>query len=54
MTLQCAGKPDVLTNVTSGQLVTIATGWVATCGQVTILSSNGWDTNFDDLVHDGG
>ncbi|MEX1254779.1 MAG: S8 family serine peptidase [Dehalococcoidia bacterium] len=54
VTLQCAGKPNVVTNVASGQVVTITTGWVGTCASVTILSTNGWDTNFDNIVHDGG
>ncbi len=54
VTLRCAGQTDKVTNVGVGQLVTIQSGWVGTCSQVTILSTNGWDTNLDTLVHDGG
>jgi hypothetical protein len=32
------------------QVTTIQTGWTGTCTSVTISSSNGWYTNFDDLV----
>jgi PKD repeat protein/endonuclease YncB( thermonuclease family) len=54
VTLQCAGKPDVVQAIAAGQLVTITTNWVGTCSSVTILSTNGWDTNLDNLLHDGG
>jgi hypothetical protein len=40
--------------VNAGQLRTIATGWTAPCSVVTVGSTNGWDTNFDTLVHDAG
>jgi hypothetical protein len=33
---------------------TVQTGWSGTCGQVTLESSNGWDTNFNNLVVTGG
>ncbi len=52
VTLSCAGKPTKSTSVAAGQLVTIETGWTGTCGAVTLASSNGWETNFDDLVID--
>jgi len=54
VTLQCAGQTSKVQAVAPGQLVTIATGWTATCTTVTIISTNGWDTNLDNLVHDGG
>ncbi len=50
VTLSCAGLPAVQRTVSAGQLVTITTGWTGTCGSLTIASSNGWDTNFDNLV----
>jgi len=53
LTLRCTGQPDKVTNLTSSQLVTINTGWTGTCTTVTVISSNGWDTNLDNLVHDG-
>ncbi len=49
VTLQCAALPSVQTTVGGGQLTTITTNWQNTCGRVTITSSNGWDTNFDNL-----
>ncbi|HEX2516495.1 MAG TPA: DUF4082 domain-containing protein, partial [Chloroflexota bacterium] len=54
VTLTCAGQPNVSQSVNPGQLLTISTGWTGTCGSVTVGSSNGWDTNFDDLVLLGG
>src|SRR6185503_15249840 len=38
--------------VTAGQLLTLSTGWPGTCQNVTVTSSNGWNTNFDNLVYD--
>ena len=37
-----------------GEVKTIQTNWSGSCTRVTVGSSNGWDTNFDDLVHDAG
>jgi hypothetical protein len=51
VTLSCAGQATKTVTVPAGQLVTIQTGWAGTCGTVTVGSSNGWDTNLDDLVH---
>jgi hypothetical protein len=52
--LSCAGSPDKQLLLAAGELATIETNWTATCATVTIASSNGWDTNFDNLVFDGG
>ena len=54
VTLSCAGNPSKTTSVAPNQLMTIATAWSATCSVVTVGSSNGWDTNFDDIAHDAG
>jgi hypothetical protein len=54
VTLRCPGQADVTQTVGAGQVVTVSTGWTGTCTTVTIASSNGWDTNFDNVVHDGG
>jgi hypothetical protein len=54
VTLRCAGQTDRVVNLASGQLATIATNWSGTCTTVTIMSTNGWDTNFDNLVLSGG
>ncbi len=50
VTLSCAGNPTRTQSVPAGEVATIATGWTAPCATVTVTSSNGWDTNFDDLV----
>jgi hypothetical protein len=54
VTLACAGNPTKSQGVPAGQVATISTGWTVACqGPVTVTSSNGWDTNFDDLAHAG-
>ncbi len=50
VSLSCAGQPPVSTAVAAGALSTIRTNWSAPCSPVTIASSNGWDTNLDNLV----
>jgi hypothetical protein len=50
VTLACAGQPTRTTAISAGQLVTITTNWTGTCSTVTVSSSNGWDTNFDNIV----
>ena len=50
VTLSCAGQPDVQLQLAHNQLTTIVTGWTAPCQQVTIASTNGWGTNFKNLV----
>jgi phosphodiesterase/alkaline phosphatase D-like protein len=52
VTINCTGQPTVTRSVAAGQVVTIATAWTAPCSPITLASSNGWDTNFDDLVVD--
>ena len=54
VTLACAGNPATTTAVAPNQLVTITTAWSTTCSVVTVGSSNGWDTNFDDITHSAG
>jgi thermitase len=50
VTLSCAGQPTVTTVVAASQLRTITTGWAGTCSTLTVGSSNGWDTNLDNMV----
>ena len=50
VTLSCAGEPTVSMNFAAGQLATINTGCSGACSSVTVGSSNGSDTNFDNLV----
>ncbi len=39
-----------ITPANFGQLITVPTGWANTCSSVTLSSSNGGATNFDDLI----
>jgi YVTN family beta-propeller protein len=52
VTLACAGQLPVQVELAPGQLTTVITGWTAACSRITLGSSNGWDTHFDDLVLD--
>jgi hypothetical protein len=51
VSLACAGLPTKTVAVAAGQVATIPTDWSGTCTTVTVSSSNGWATNFDNLVH---
>ena len=48
--LSCDGASTTVATLAPGQTMTISTGWSQPCSKVTIESSNGWDTNFDNLV----
>lgn len=50
ITLSCAGNAPKQQVVPANTLVTIVTGWTTPCTTVTVSSTNGWDTNFDDFV----
>jgi hypothetical protein len=52
ITLSCSGNPVSTASVEPNQMLMIDTGWSANCSIVTIGSSNGWDTNFDDFTFD--
>ncbi|HVP05113.1 MAG TPA: S8 family serine peptidase [Dehalococcoidia bacterium] len=54
VTLSCPGQTNKTQSVAQGALVTITTGWTATCSSVTMASTNGWDTNYDDLSIQSG
>jgi hypothetical protein len=51
VTLSCAGQVPVSVNVPAGAVTTIITRWMGTCSTILVGSSNGWDTNFDDLSY---
>jgi hypothetical protein len=51
--LSCAGQPTVTASVGARQVATLTTGWMGTCASVTVATSNGWGTNFDDIVIGG-
>ncbi len=52
LTASCPGQPTLTGNASPGQVGTLSTGWTGTCSSVTMTSSNGWDTNFDNIVFD--
>ncbi|MGH2355183.1 MAG: hypothetical protein ACRDJN_26530 [Chloroflexota bacterium] len=52
VTLRCAGQPDVQQALAPAQVAVIDTGWTAPCAEVLFASTNGWDTNFDNLLLD--
>jgi hypothetical protein len=54
LTFSCSGNPTRTVSVGAGQVQTISTTWGPSCGTLTFTSSNGWDTNLDDMVFDGG
>ena len=35
--------------LTPGQVTHVVTNWQGTCSSVTLATSNGWDTNFDNI-----
>jgi hypothetical protein len=49
-TLKCPGNPDVVVNLAPDEYRSVATGWTVPCSAVTIVSSNGWGTNYDNLL----
>jgi hypothetical protein len=51
VSLRCADQTTRTATVGAGSLATISTDWSGNCsGPVTLESTNGWDTNFDNLV----
>jgi hypothetical protein len=49
VTVSCAGLPTSVTTLGPHELKTIVVGWTRPCETVTISSSNGWQTNFNNL-----
>ena len=54
VTLRCAGQPNATQTLAAGAQARVTTGWTAPCTTVTVESSNGWETNFDNFVYDAG
>jgi plastocyanin len=52
ITVICGGQPSRQITVPTGQIANVATGWTGSCTTVTMGSTNGWDTNFDNLIYD--
>lgn len=48
--LSCPGSLVKQINIPAQTKTTISTDWISPCSTVTITSTNGWDTNFDNLV----
>jgi hypothetical protein len=51
LTLACPGNANVVAPLNARTATTVVTGWSTACSTVTVTSSNGWDTNLDDLVY---
>jgi hypothetical protein len=49
LTVACAGQPTLTVSLAARQSTTLRPVWSAPCANVTIGSSNGWDTNFDNF-----
>jgi hypothetical protein len=54
ISIACTGEVTKEETLAPGQVTTITTGWTGPCTTVTISSTNGWNTNFDNLVIDLG
>jgi hypothetical protein len=54
ISLSCQGLPTIQQTLAPSQLATIQTGWSSTCSSITVGSTNGWKTNFDNVVIDRG
>jgi hypothetical protein len=50
VSISCGGNTPKNVTVKINEMVTISTGFSQNCTTVTLGSSNGWDTNFDNLV----
>jgi hypothetical protein len=50
VTIACPGQLSRQVSLAAGQTTTLVTNWTGTCSTVTLSSSNGWDTNFDNLA----
>ncbi|RKH28559.1 DUF4082 domain-containing protein [Corallococcus praedator] len=49
LTLSCFNQPTRIFTLTPGQVTHVVTNWQGTCSYVTLATSNGWDTNFDNI-----
>jgi len=54
VTAACAGQATAQVVLVPNQQSTIVPGWTGACSPVTLGSTNGWDTNFDNLILDSG
>ncbi|WP_227028034.1 DUF4082 domain-containing protein [Corallococcus soli] len=49
LTVSCFNQPTRTFPLTQGQVTHVVTNWQGTCSSVTLATSNGWDTNFDNI-----
>ncbi|WP_338279354.1 DUF4082 domain-containing protein [Corallococcus caeni] len=49
LTLSCIDLPTLTFPLTAGQVTHVVPSWTAPCTVFTLTTSNGWDTNFDNL-----
>ncbi|RKH46766.1 DUF4082 domain-containing protein [Corallococcus sicarius] len=49
LTLSCFNLPTRVFTLTPGQVTHVVTNWQGSCSYVTLATSNGWDTNFDNI-----
>jgi glucose/arabinose dehydrogenase/PKD repeat protein/endonuclease YncB( thermonuclease family) len=54
VSVSCAGQTTAQVTLQVNQRATLLTNWTAACTNITLGSSNGWDTNFDNVVLDDG
>lgn len=53
-TISCTGQPTLTVALLKNELKTgVETGWQTPCSVVTIASTNGWNTNYDNFVLEG-
>jgi hypothetical protein len=53
LTFSCLGQTTRQVTLAAGQIATVDIGWTGPCSNVTITSSNGYFTNFDNMVISG-
>jgi len=51
VSLACAGNTTVSKTVAANQTISLVTNWKTPCTTITVGSSNGWWTNFDDFAY---
>ncbi len=54
VSVSCAGQTTAQVTLAVNQRATLVTNWTGVCSTITIGSTNGWDTNFDNLILDDG
>ncbi|WP_244227390.1 DUF4082 domain-containing protein [Corallococcus aberystwythensis] len=49
LTLKCLDQPALTFPLTAGEITHVVPTWQTPCSILTVTTSNGWDTNFDNL-----